>query len=87
MMLKNVRHARCTVRMAAAKALCMNKRFAEIRGAAARSGPALRRAALDGITDNHPWFTGPTVGRYALAAEQFTPAMTEAITKMHERSR
>ena len=37
---------------------------------------------MDGINDNRPWFTGPTVGRYALAADEFTPAMDEAISKM-----
>ena len=87
MMLKNVRHARCTVRTAAAKALCMNKRFAELEALLRDPDPRLRRAALDGINDSHPWFTGPTVGRYALAADEFTPAMTEAITKILTRSR
>jgi hypothetical protein len=82
MMLKNVRHARCTVRMAAAKALCMNKRSAELEALLRDPDPRLRRAALDGINDNRPWFTGPVVGNYALRADEFTPAMAEAITKM-----
>ena len=82
MMLKNVRHARCTVRMAAAKALCMNKRFAELEALLRDPDPRLRRAALDGINDNRPWFTAPAVGKYALEPDEFTPAMTEAITKI-----
>jgi len=82
MMLKNVRHARCTIRMAAAKALCMNKRYAELEALLSDPDPRLRRAALDGINDNRPWFTAPTVGRHALPADEFTPAMAEAITRM-----
>ncbi len=82
MMLKNVRHARCTVRGAAAKALCMNKRYGELERLLRDPDPRLRRAGLDGINDNRPWFTGPVVGKYALKAGEFTPAMIEAITKM-----
>jgi hypothetical protein len=82
MMLKNVRHARCTIRMAAAKALCMNKRYVELEALLGDPDPRLRRAALDGINDNRPWFTDPTVGRYALAVDEFTPAMTAAISRM-----
>jgi len=80
-MLKNVRHARCAVRMGAAKALCMNKQFGELEKLLQDPDPRLRRAALDGINDNRPWFTGPVVGKYALKAEEYTPAMSEAITK------
>lgn len=82
MMLKNVRHARYTVRQAAAKSLCMNKRYAELEALLRDPDPRLRRAALDGINDHRPWFSEPTVGKYALKASEFTPAMIEAITKM-----
>ncbi len=82
MMLKNVRHARYTVRAAAAKALCMNKRHTELESLLRDPDPRLRRAALDGINDNRPWFTDPVVGKYALKAGEFTPAMAEAITKI-----
>ena len=82
MMLKNVRHARCSVRMGAAKALCMSKHLGELEGLLRDPDPRLRRAALDGINDCRPWFTGPVVGRYALKAEEYTPAMTRAITRI-----
>ena len=82
MMLKNARHARCTVRGAAAKALCMNRRFGELEELLRDPDPRLRRAALDGINDNHPWFTGPVVGKWALKAEDYTPAMSEAISSI-----
>jgi len=78
-MLKNVRHARCAVRTAAAKALCFSKRFRDIEELLRDPDPRLRRAALDGISDCNPWFTSPTVGRHALKPEQFTPAMCETI--------
>ncbi len=82
MLLKNVRHARCAVRTGAAKALCMNGRIGELEELLCDPDPRLRRAALDGINDSRPWFTGPVVGRHALEAEEFTPAMIEAITSM-----
>lgn len=82
MMCKNVRHARCAVRVAAAKALCFGKHFAEIENLLASPDPRLRRAALDGISDCNPWFTSPTAGRNALKPEQFTPEMCAAITKI-----
>lgn len=82
MMLRDVRHARCEVRMAAAKALCMNNRFAEIEALLRDPDPRLRRAALDGINDYHAWFFGPPPGKYALKADAYTPAMVEAITAM-----
>lgn len=81
-MLKNVRHARCEIRMGAAKALCMNKQYNELEKLLRDPDPRLRRAALDGINDNHPWFTEPVVGKQALKAEAYTPAMIESITKM-----
>jgi hypothetical protein len=82
MMLKNVRHARCSVRMGAAKALCMNRHFGELEKLLRDPDPRLRRAALDGINDCGPWFTGLPVGRHALKAEEYTPAMSKAITKI-----
>lgn len=80
MMLKNVRHARYEVRTAAAKALCLNKRFNELESLLRDPDPRLRRAALDGINDYHSWFLQPAVGRHALKAGEYTPAMNEAIT-------
>ncbi len=81
-LLKNVRHARCNIRMAAAKCLVMNKRFDVIENLLQDPDPRLRRAALDGINDSRPWFTGPVVGKFALQADQFTPAMIQSITKI-----
>jgi hypothetical protein len=81
-MLKNVRHARCEIRGGAAKALCMNKYYGELEKLLRDPDPRLRRAALDGINDNHPWFTEPVVGKQALKADAYTPAIIEAITKM-----
>ena len=82
MMLKNVRHARYEVRTAAAKALCLNKRFGELEELLRDPDPRLRRAALDGINDYHSWFLEPAVGRQALKAGEYTPAMNEAITRI-----
>ena len=82
MMLKNVRHARYEVRTAAAKALCMNKRLGELETLLRDPDPRLRRAALDGINDYHSWFLEPAVGKQALKAGEFTPAMCEAITRI-----
>ncbi|MCX6872984.1 MAG: DUF6288 domain-containing protein [Verrucomicrobia bacterium] len=82
MMLKNVRHARYEVRTAAAKALCLNQRFSELEELLRDPDPRLRRAALDGINDYHSWFLEPAVGRQALKAGEYTPAMNEAITEI-----
>jgi len=81
-MLKNVRHARCAVRMGAAKALSLNKQFGELEKLLRDPDPRLHRAALDGINDCGPWFVNLPIGRNALKAEEYTPAMSEAITKM-----
>jgi hypothetical protein len=81
-MLKNVHHARCNVRTAAAKALCFSGHFKEIGDLLGSPDPRLRRAALDGISDCNPWFTSPTAGQHALAPGQFTPAMGEAVTRI-----
>ena len=82
MLLKNVRHARYEVRTAAAKALCLNKRFSELEELLRDPDPRLRRAALDGINDYHSWFLEPAVGKQALKAGEYTPAMNEAITRI-----
>lgn len=82
MLLKNVRHARFEVRAAAAKTLCINKRYREIEELLRDPDPRLRRAALDGINDYRPWFLSPVVGKMALKPEQYTPAMQDAITAM-----
>lgn len=81
-MLKNVRHARCAVRAAAAKALVFNGKFDEIERLLRDPDPRLRRAALDGISDCNPWFTSPPTGKNALRAEAFTPGMIEAINSI-----
>lgn len=82
MLQKNVRHARCEVRMAAAKSLCMNGHYGEIEALLRSPDPRLRRAGLDGINDCRPWFTGLPVGKNALPAEKYSPAMCRAITAM-----
>jgi len=82
MLQKNVRHVRYEIRQGAAKALCMNKQYGELEKLLSDPDPRLRRAALDGINDNHPWFTESVVGKQALKAEAYTAAMCEAITKM-----
>lgn len=82
MLLKNVRHARFEVRAAAAKALCMNKHYGELEALLCDPDPRLRRAALDGMNDYHPWFLSPAVGKLALKADEYTPAMRAAITAM-----
>lgn len=81
-LLKNVRHARCEIRMAAAKALCLNKQYGELEKLLCDPDPRLRRAALDGINDNHPWFLESVVGKRALKAEAYTPVMIKAISRM-----
>ncbi len=81
-LLRDVRHARCEIRMAAAKALRANGRMAELEALLRDPDPRLRRAALDGINDYHAWFLEPAIGRHALKAEAFTPAMCEAISAM-----
>ena len=82
MLLKNVRHARYEVRTAAAKALCMNKRFADLENLLRDPDPRLRRAALDGINDYHAWFLESAIGKQALKAKDYTPAMGDAITRI-----
>lgn len=82
MLLKNVRHARFEVRAAAAKALCLNRRFPEVESLLRDPDPRLRRAALDGINDYHAWFTESAIGRHALKAEDYTPAISAAITRI-----
>ena len=62
------------------KRCAMNKRFSELEELLRDPDPRLRRAALDGINDYHPWFLEPAVGRQALKPGDYTPAMNEAIT-------
>lgn len=79
-MLQYVRHARCEIRSAAAKALSRNKRWGDLEALLRDPDPRLRRAALDGINDYNPWFFAPPVATQALPAAEFTPAMCDAIT-------
>ena len=81
-MQKHVRHARNSVRSAAAKALCMNGYYGEIEELLKKNDPRLRRAALDGINDCRPWFTGPMTGSLALKTEAISDKMTLEIEKM-----
>jgi len=81
-MLKNVRHARYTVRLGAAKALRMNKHLGELEKLLRDPDPRLRRAGLDGITDYKPWCGSLVWGRNALKAKEYTPGMIKAITKI-----
>jgi len=81
-LLKNVRHARCEVRTAAAKVLIAKGEFGEIERLLNDPDPRLRRAALDGIMDCGPWFTIPPRGRHALKSDMFTPGMIHAINRI-----
>lgn len=79
-LLKNVRHARYAIRVGAAKALRMNKHLGELEKLLRDPDPRLRRAGLDGINDSKPWCGSLVWGRYALKADEYTPAMLKAIT-------
>jgi hypothetical protein len=79
-MLKDVRHARYEVRLGAAKALRLNKRFGELERLLRDPDPRLRRAGLDAINDSTPWCGSLVWGRNALKSNEYTPAMTGAIT-------
>jgi hypothetical protein len=81
-MLKNVRHARYEIRLAAAKALRMNKHFGELEKLLHDPDPRLRRAGLDGIIDYKPWCGSLVWGRNALKPEEYTPAMLKSITEV-----
>ena len=81
-LLKNVRHGRYEIRLAAAKALRMNKHFGELEKLLRDPDPRLRRAGLDGITDYTPWCGSLALGRKALKAKEYTPAMIKGITKI-----
>ena len=81
-MLKNVRHARYAVRLGAAKALRMNKRFGELETLLRDPDPRLRRAGLDGIADYRPWCGSLVWGRNALKAKEYTPRMIREITEI-----
>jgi hypothetical protein len=82
LLLEFVLHARCEIRTAAAKALCRNKQWAAIEALLFDPDPRFRRAALDGINDYTPWFFNPPVGKFAIPAADFTPAMQNAITSI-----
>ena len=79
-MLKNVRHARYSVRLGAARALRMRKLFGELEKLLRDPDPRLRRAGLDGITDYRPWCGSLPWGRNPLKPEDYTPAMVKGIT-------
>ena len=79
-MLKNVRHARYSVRLGAAKALRLTKHFGELEKLLRDPDPRLRRAGLDGIADYKPWCGSLVWGRNALKAEEYTPGMIRGIT-------
>ena len=79
-MLKNVRHWRYVIRLAAAKALRMNKQFGELEKLLHDPDPRLRRAGLDGIIDYKPWCGSLPWGPNALKAKDYTPAMIQGIT-------
>ncbi len=81
-MLKNVRHARYSVRLGAAKALRMNKHFGELEKLLRDPDPRLRRAGLDAIIDNRMWCGSLVWGRNALKAKEYTPGMIQEITKI-----
>ena len=81
-MLKNVRHARYSVRLGAAKALRMNKLFGQLEKLLRDPDPRLRRAGLDGITDYRPWCGSLPWGRNPLKATQYTPGMIQGIAKI-----
>jgi hypothetical protein len=80
MMRKNVRHWRYVIRLAAAKALRMNKRLDELEKLLRDPDPRLRRAGLDGIIDYKPWCGSLPWGPKALKPDEYTPAMIQAIT-------
>ena len=79
-MLKDVRHWRYSIRLAAAKALAMNKRYDELVKLLHDPDPRLRRAGLDGIIDYKPWCGFLCWGPRALKAKDYTPAMVKGIT-------
>jgi len=81
-MLKNVRHGRYAIRLGAAKALRANKQYGELEKMLRDPDPRLRRAGLDGINDSWPWCGSLAWGRYALKAEEYTPAMVQGITEI-----
>lgn len=79
-MLKNVRHWRYVIRLAAAKALRMNKQFGELEKLLHDPDPRMRRAGLDGIIDYKPWCGSISLGPNALKTGEYTPAMVKGIT-------
>jgi len=78
-MLKNAYHRRYMIRAQAAKALRAVGALDEIEKLLRDPDPRVRRAGLDGLTDYKYWFA---IGRKPVSAEQFSPAMVEAIRKV-----
>jgi len=76
---KNVYHRRYMIRAQAAKALRAAGAFDELGKLLSDDDPRVRRAGLDGLIDYNYWFA---IGRDPSSAEQFSPAMFEAIRKM-----
>lgn len=81
-LLKDVRHARYEIRLAAAKALRANKHYDELEKLLREPDPRLRRAALDGINDNVMFCAQSALGPHALKTGEYTPAMTRAIARI-----
>ncbi|MFT5129673.1 MAG: hypothetical protein ACI8W8_003298 [Rhodothermales bacterium] len=78
-LLQNSFHARYMIRCQAGKALRQVEAFDYLETLLRDEDPRVRRAALDGMTDYRYWFAA---GRDAIKAEQFTPAMIDAIEVM-----
>ncbi|HPD17020.1 MAG TPA: DUF6288 domain-containing protein [Planctomycetota bacterium] len=78
-MLKNAYHRNYMIRTQAAKALRAVGALGELEKLLRDPDPRVRRAGLDGLTDYNYWFV---YGRNPISAEQFSPAMLEAIRKM-----
>ncbi|MCF7957224.1 MAG: DUF6288 domain-containing protein [Phycisphaerae bacterium] len=81
-LLKNARHARYSIRVAAAKSLRSNNNFGELEKLLCDPDPRLRRAGLDGIVDYKPWCGSLALGGSALKTKEYTPAMTRSITQI-----
>ena len=74
--------------LGAAKALCLNKRFGEIEKLLRDPDPRLRRAGPGRHHRLQPVVRGSRRwGRHALKADEYTPAMIDAITEITARSR
>ncbi len=74
-----IRHQDYMIRAQAAKGILAKGGIELIEKLLNDPDPRLRRAALDAILDWRYWFS---VGRNPLAADRFTPGMTQTITAM-----